>query len=42
MTFREATVGESCRTTVFVFVASEPRGRKRKQVEPLRDCCVKA
>ena len=30
--------------TAFVFVASEPRGRKRSfsQVEPLRDCCVKA
>ena len=27
---------------VFVFVASEPRGRNRKGVELLRDCCVNA
>ena len=25
-----------------VFVASEPGGRNRKGVEPLRDCCVNA
>ena len=27
---------------VFVFVASELKGRKRLQVEPFRDCCVNA
>ena len=25
-----------------LFVASEPGGRNRKEVEPLRDCCVNA
>ncbi len=43
MSHREMACGESPSETVFVFVASEPKGRKRTAlVEPFRDCCVKA
>ena len=38
---REMAVGVS-HLYGFTSVTSELRGRKRKLVEPLRDCCVKA
>ena len=38
---REVAVGASHRELT-LFVASEPGGRKRMQVDPLRDCCVNA
>lgn len=38
---REMAVGAS-HGEENMFVASEPEGRKRMQVEPSRDCCVNA
>jgi len=38
---REVAVGASHRGLA-LFVASEPGGRKRVQVDPPRDCCVNA
>lgn len=38
---REVAVGASHRGLA-LFVASEPGGRKRTQVDPPRDCCVNA